>query len=120
MIIIRLAFLASPSLLLSEVGLTIPYHTMPLVEILCAGVTAHYSSWRAVHYVLAGLGCIALVGILLFLPETSHPGSRGVDEYEKAGKCLPKWRPVILNPVSQLLMLRSPNILSTVRYDPPA
>lgn len=79
-----------------------------------AGITAHYWSWRAVHYSLAAFGCGALVCIFLFFPETSHPNSRGIDEYNKTGKPLPKWRPVILNPLSQLLMLRSPILLFMV------
>ncbi|XP_006458750.1 hypothetical protein AGABI2DRAFT_63935 [Agaricus bisporus var. bisporus H97] len=77
------------------------------------GIIAHYSSWRGVHNCLAVFGCGVLVCILIFLPETSHPDSRGIDEYEKAGKPLPKWRPVILNPISNLLMLRSLNVTST-------
>ncbi|EKM77269.1 hypothetical protein AGABI1DRAFT_43790 [Agaricus bisporus var. burnettii JB137-S8] len=77
------------------------------------GGIAHYSSWRAVHYWLAVMGCAILVCILLFLPETSHPDSRGIDEYKKSGKPLPKWRPVILNPIANLSMLRSLNITST-------
>ncbi|XP_006457565.1 hypothetical protein AGABI2DRAFT_79926 [Agaricus bisporus var. bisporus H97] len=79
-----------------------------------SGITAHYWSWRAVHYSLAASGFGALVCIFFFFPETSHPNSRGIDEYRKAGKALPKWRPVILNPLSQLLMLRSPILLSMV------
>ncbi|XP_006457139.1 hypothetical protein AGABI2DRAFT_79066 [Agaricus bisporus var. bisporus H97] len=80
------------------------------------GGIAHYSSWRAVHYWLAVMGCAILVCILLFLPETSHPDSRGIDEYKKSGKPLPKWRPVILNPIANLSMLRSLNITSTVSH----
>ncbi|KAJ3553244.1 hypothetical protein NP233_g12692 [Leucocoprinus birnbaumii] len=76
------------------------------------GITAHYWTWRGIHYGLAAFGIGALFCILFFFPETSHPGSRGVDEYKRSGKELPKWRPVMLNPLSQLLMLRSPNILA--------
>lgn len=88
------------------------YHD--LSEAPVVGITAHYWSWRAVHYSLAASGFGALVCIFFFFPETSHPNSRGIDEYRKAGKALPKWRPVILNPLSQLLMLRSPILLFMV------
>ncbi|KAJ3553243.1 hypothetical protein NP233_g12690 [Leucocoprinus birnbaumii] len=36
----------------------------------------------------------------------------GIDEYKRSGKEHPKWRPVMLNPLSNLMMLRSPNILA--------
>ncbi|KXN82691.1 Quinidine resistance protein 1 [Leucoagaricus sp. SymC.cos] len=76
------------------------------------GVTAHYWSWRAIHYGLAAFAFGALFCIMFFFPETSHPGTRGIDEYKRSGKKHSSWRPVMLNPLSQLLMLRSPNILS--------
>ncbi|XP_006458742.1 hypothetical protein AGABI2DRAFT_200589 [Agaricus bisporus var. bisporus H97] len=76
------------------------------------GIIAHYWSWRAIHYLLACFGCAAFVFLFIFFPETSHPGTRGMDEYARSGKALPKWRPCLLNPFSQLLLLRSPNILA--------
>jgi MFS family permease len=79
------------------------------------GVTAHYLSWRAIHYLLAAFGFAAFFCMFFLFPETSHPGTRGIDEYERAGKVHSKWKPVMLNPLSQLLMLRSPNILAVVR-----
>ncbi|KAJ3555605.1 hypothetical protein NP233_g12168 [Leucocoprinus birnbaumii] len=76
------------------------------------GATAHYWTWRAIHYFLAIFGLGAFVCILLVFPETSHPGSRGIDEYRRNERPLPSWRPVILNPFSQLLFLRSPTVLA--------
>ncbi|KAF5349698.1 hypothetical protein D9756_008833 [Leucocoprinus leucothites] len=76
------------------------------------GLTAQYWSWRAIHYFLAAFALGALICILLFFPETSHPGTMGIDEYKRSGRPLPKWRPVILNPFSQLLLLRSPTVLA--------
>ncbi|KAF5349702.1 hypothetical protein D9756_008837 [Leucocoprinus leucothites] len=76
------------------------------------GVTAHYWSWRGIHYGLAVFALGALFCIFFFFPETSHPGTRGVDELKRSGKTHPKGRPVMLNPLAQLLMLRSPNILA--------
>ncbi|KAF9443138.1 MFS general substrate transporter [Macrolepiota fuliginosa MF-IS2] len=79
---------------------------------LFGGAIAHYWSWRALHYFLAIFAFGALLCILLFFPETIHPGTKGLDGYERSGKVHPKWRPVILNPLSQLWYLRSPNILA--------
>lgn len=90
--------------------------TPPYVDLTLEwlGVVAHYWSWRAIHYLLATFACCAFVCIFLFFPETSHPDTRGIDDYRKSGKPLPKWRPVLLNPLSPLLLLRSPNILAIV------
>ncbi|KXN82692.1 Quinidine resistance protein 1 [Leucoagaricus sp. SymC.cos] len=76
------------------------------------GAFAHYWTWRAIHYFLAIFAFGALFCIYFLFPETIHPGARGIDEYERLGKSLPKWRPALLNPLSQLLVLRSPVILS--------
>ncbi|KAJ3575473.1 hypothetical protein NP233_g1075 [Leucocoprinus birnbaumii] len=76
------------------------------------GAIAHYWSWRGIHYLLAIFAFGSLFCVLSFFPETSHPGTRGIDKYKKNGKSLPKWRPVVLNPFSQLLLLRSPVMLS--------
>jgi hypothetical protein len=45
--------------------------------------------------------------MLWFLPETSHPGSRGVDKLELGAR---KW--VVLNPLKSLGLLRSPNLFA--------
>jgi hypothetical protein len=80
------------------------------------GVTAHYFSWRAIHYGLAVFGFGALFCIFGLFPETSHPGTMGIDEYRKSGQVHPRGRPILLNPFKQLLYLRGPNILAVVRY----
>ena len=46
-----------------------------------------------------------------FLPETSHPGARGIDKLLEKGE---KPGFVVLNPFSSLWLLRSPNILLVV------
>lgn len=79
-----------------------------------AGVTAHYFSWRAIHYGLALFGFGGLFFIFWSFPETSHPGTMGIDEFKKRGGVHPKGRPILLNPFKQLLYLRGPNILATV------
>ncbi|KAJ7690704.1 major facilitator superfamily domain-containing protein [Mycena rosella] len=78
---------------------------------------AKYSSWRNVQLGLFFVGLVAYVGMLIFLPETSHPGTMGKDKAEAEcavdGDHQPsrrvKW--VWLNPFSCLWLLRSPNLL---------
>ena len=72
----------------------------------------------------------------MFLPETSHPGERGIDKLRRAhlmqdtetggkgtiGDVLeerkewvhPKWRPVIINPLRPLELMKSPNLFFAV------
>lgn len=79
---------------------------------------------------LEGLWCItghgepSITSLLLshlalfsLFPETSHPGTRGVDQFQESGRVLLKWRPVILNPLPQLLDLRSPTVLAVLVID---
>ncbi|KAF9009713.1 major facilitator superfamily domain-containing protein [Cyathus striatus] len=77
---------------------------------LAGGAAAHYASWRILQFSLGVFGLISFIFTLFFLPETSHPGSRGIEKQAASGKPLPQWRPVILNPLSPLWMLRSPNL----------
>ncbi|KIP04582.1 hypothetical protein PHLGIDRAFT_120572 [Phlebiopsis gigantea 11061_1 CR5-6] len=71
------------------------------------GVTAHYYSWRTTQYGLAVAGVLSFLLTLIFQPETSQPGARGVDKLiEKEGKA--RW--VWLNPFSSIALLRSPNV----------
>ncbi|KAG2021362.1 multidrug transporter, variant 3 [Coprinopsis cinerea AmutBmut pab1-1] len=77
---------------------------------LAGGYAAHYASWRLMQL---GLGCIGFAlwfAVLLWLPETSHPGTRGIEKID--AQSLPRWRPVILNPLRPLALLRSPVMLS--------
>ncbi|KXN87016.1 Quinidine resistance protein 1 [Leucoagaricus sp. SymC.cos] len=79
---------------------------------MIGGFFAHQFSWRFLHLTLAAFALGAFLCILFYFPETSHPGSRGVDKLEREGGVHPGWRPIILNPFSQLDMLRSPSILA--------
>lgn len=67
------------------------------------------------QFALGVAGLVALFLMILFMPETSQPGARGIDklmlEDEDAGKS-PKWRWVWLNPLESLWLLRSPNLLA--------
>jgi len=68
-----------------------------------------YASWRVMQ---AGVGFAAvLTSFLMYLgmPDTSHPGTRGVDK-EFGGEF--KW--VWLNPFNCLWYMRSPNLLALV------
>jgi len=78
----------------------------PALAPVAGGFAAQYYSWRIMQLALAISGAITLVSVILFLPETSHPGTRGVEKVEE-GKT--KW--VWLNPFKSLALLRSPNVL---------
>ncbi|KZT09415.1 MFS general substrate transporter [Laetiporus sulphureus 93-53] len=80
---------------------------------LVGGLATHYTSWRDMQYALFVTGLIAIALMFRYLPETSHPGTRGVDKLASASECSSKrvgW--VWLNPFSSMALLRSPNILA--------
>jgi hypothetical protein len=64
---------------------------------------------------IALLGCVVFVTMLLFFPETSHPGTRGIDkrrlECSEGGQ---RSDLVFINPIKSLWLLRSPNLLAVV------
>ncbi|KAF8180307.1 major facilitator superfamily domain-containing protein [Mycena galopus ATCC 62051] len=77
-------------------------------------VGAKYSSWRDVQLGLSFVGLFVFMGMLLLLPETSHPGTLGMDESEDSeltavAERRSKW--VWLNPFLCIWLLRSPNLL---------
>nr|GAT57797.1 MFS general substrate transporter [Mycena chlorophos] len=77
-------------------------------------VGARYYSWRYVQLGIFVLGALVFLGMLLFLPETSHPGTLGVEKLhaeEEANGRQPKTRWVWLNPFSSFYLLRGPNLL---------
>ena len=78
---------------------------------LVGGIMAHYYSWRTMQYALAAFGSANFALILLFQPETSQPGARGVDKMI-ANEGAARW--VWLNPFRCLGLLRSPNIMFLV------
>ncbi|KAI0776371.1 MFS general substrate transporter [Irpex lacteus] len=73
-----------------------------------SGFSAHFWDWRMTQYQIAGAAALAFVLTAIFQPETSHPGTRGVDRQINA-EGRPKW--VWLNPLTNLTLLRSPNVL---------
>lgn len=79
----------------------------PALAPVAGGVTAHYYSWRVMQVILGVCAGVMLLVVLAFLPETSHPGTRGVDKMiEKDGKSGWVW----LNPFKAIALLRSPNV----------
>lgn len=62
-------------------------------------------------------GFLAFLLVVLFLSETSHPQTRGIDKYIESLKQSrePRRRFIWLNPLSSLWLLRSPNLLAVVR-----
>lgn len=78
------------------------------------GWGAKYSSWRNVQLGLFFVGLFLFLGMLMFLPETSHPGTLGMDKSEESEPTAAserKFKWVWLNPFSCLWLLRSPNLL---------
>ncbi|KAJ7287301.1 MFS general substrate transporter [Mycena rebaudengoi] len=82
------------------------------------GWGARYSSWRNVQFGLFFVGLFVYLGMLLLLPETSHPGSMGMDKPEPDSPGTPtgqqpvrKFKWVWKNPFACLWLLRSPNLL---------
>ncbi|KAF9026821.1 MFS general substrate transporter [Hymenopellis radicata] len=60
---------------------------------------------------LAVAGLLTFLLLFTFLPETSHPGSRGIDKYRAKLGDSNGFEWVWLNPFASLAILRSPNIL---------
>ncbi|KAJ6593590.1 MFS general substrate transporter [Mycena capillaripes] len=86
------------------------------VSPIVGGWGAKYSSWRNVQLGLFFVGLFVFLGMLALLPETSHPGTLGMDNSEETtveSEHQPnrKFKWVWLNPFSCLWLLRSPNLL---------
>ncbi|KAJ7728010.1 MFS general substrate transporter [Mycena maculata] len=97
---------------------------------IVGGWVSHYASWRYLQLGLFACGGILWLAMLLHLPETSHPGTTGLEKLFNAG---PKSRDVEseqhpdpeaslaterhpfhwvwLNPFACLWFLRSPNVV---------
>lgn len=55
--------------------------------------------------------------VLICLPETSHPGTRGIDKIRSTEENKPsKWKIALLNPFTPLTLLQGPPILFVVSY----
>ena len=83
---------------------------------------AAYASWRAMQLLLFLMGLAAFLSVVTLLPETIHPGTRGIDillaRELRDGLGAPgttrRWRFVWLNPFKAIRLLRGPVILFVV------
>jgi predicted MFS family arabinose efflux permease len=73
------------------------------------GIFTQYLSWRIFHAALGVCGMIQVLLLFVFLPETAHPGTRGIDKIQGQKKAF-----VWINPFRCLAFLRSPNIIVVV------
>ncbi|KAJ3478564.1 hypothetical protein NLI96_g9669 [Meripilus lineatus] len=80
----------------------------PAIAPLAGGIATHYYSWRSMQLSIFIFSCFLLLLFIVFFPETSHPGTRGIDKLAQDGS---KPRFVLLKPFSILWYLKSPNIL---------
>ncbi|KAF8499334.1 major facilitator superfamily domain-containing protein [Hysterangium stoloniferum] len=87
-----------------------------LIAPVLGGWLATYSSWRVVPLGTATIALIDFVIVVLFLPETSHPGMRGVEKIRMAENLRQDpsvqsdrtgWRFILLNPLRILLLLKN-------------
>ncbi|KAG2346691.1 MFS general substrate transporter [Suillus weaverae] len=74
------------------------------------GAAAQYWSWRNLHYSLAAWGLLELLLVYLSFPETSHPGTLGIDKLKRRRWIHITW----VNPLSSLWLLRSPNLFAVM------
>ena len=93
----------------------------PALAPLAGGIATEYFTWRHMQYALAVSGLFGFLAIYFLMPETSHPGTRGLDKDREArarnGAALSTWRPKLLNPFKALSLLKSPNVLAVVSSD---
>ncbi|KAH7924084.1 MFS general substrate transporter [Leucogyrophana mollusca] len=75
---------------------------------LGGGLAAQYASWRIIHIVLGAWGGLEFLLVYLLLPETSHPGTRGIEKLPESRRSRFVW----INPLGSLWLLRSPNLLA--------
>ncbi|KAL4256670.1 MFS transporter superfamily protein [Pleurotus pulmonarius] len=89
----------------------------PAIAPVTGGIATHYASWRMLQWGFLIYGLALLISMALWLPETSHPGTLGVEKTDDqqpqdiGGTRRQKWRWVWLNPLSCLGLLRSPNLM---------
>jgi hypothetical protein len=60
------------------------------------------------------MGVVIFLSILFFFPETSHPGTRGIDKLQLASTGATPRSLIFVNPFKSLSLLRSPNLLAVV------
>jgi predicted MFS family arabinose efflux permease len=73
------------------------------------GFAAHYSSWRMLQVAVGFIVLLAFIFMFLYFPETDP---------HVADKSEPKLRPIWVNPLRPLALLRNPNLLFVVSFVP--
>ncbi|KAF8521429.1 major facilitator superfamily domain-containing protein [Hysterangium stoloniferum] len=81
----------------------------PLAPLL-GGWLATYASWRVVQLCISIMGFICFVFVVISLPETSHPGTKGIEKLRAAESL--GWGFITLNPLRILLLLKNPMVAS--------
>lgn len=97
----------------------------PAIAPLAGGIAAHYYTWRHMQFILFIASTLLAIFMLVYLPETSQPRSRGIDkllesesslvgedDVDRSSKQRRRW--VWLNPFQSVAMFRSPNLLAVV------
>jgi MFS family permease len=72
------------------------------------GAAAQYWSWRNLQYLIGVWGLLEMVLICVSFPETSRPGTLGIDKLTRRRWIHITW----VNPLSSLWLLRSPNLFA--------
>ncbi|KAJ8588633.1 MFS general substrate transporter [Rhizopogon salebrosus TDB-379] len=79
-----------------------------MVAPFLGGSAAQYWSWRYLHYSFGAWGLLGILLIYLSFPETTHPGTMGIDKVARRKRFNVAW----VNPMSSLWLLRSPNFFA--------
>ncbi|KAG2040362.1 major facilitator superfamily domain-containing protein [Suillus americanus] len=74
------------------------------------GAATKYWSWRNLHYSIGAWGLLEMLLIYFLFPETSHPGTLGIDKVMRRRWIHITW----VNPLSSLWLLRSPNLFAVM------
>ncbi|PPR07301.1 hypothetical protein CVT26_012420 [Gymnopilus dilepis] len=83
----------------------------PALAPLVGGWTTYHFSWRIMQGSLGAVGFIAFCIMYFLFPETSQPGTRGIEKLRASQKGTnEKVKFVFVNPLRPLLLLRSPNL----------
>lgn len=75
------------------------------------GFVAHYASWRFMQFCLGVTSALLFAVMFFAFPETSHPGTRGIDKLRLSGSAKHSWTHV--NPLRPVSLLRSPTLVVT-------
>jgi MFS family permease len=94
-----------------------------LIAPVLGGWLATYASWRVVQLSTAIMALIGFVMVVPFLPETIHPGTKGIEKLRMAeslreGPSVQSsrtdWKFISLNPLRILLLLKNPILVIVV------